>query len=205
MGPLFFRAENLYDGPSMFDHSESFNGAALFQSGEHRAGRGGARGNRTLQWGRSFSERRTLRGRSAPTPGRTRFNGAALFQSGEPCTSPGSGIAIPASMGPLFFRAENHATQEGPESEDDQLQWGRSFSERRTLRPSWYSESSADASMGPLFFRAENWASQLGVETGGRASMGPLFFRAENSPPRKVGKRVKPASMGPLFFRAENP
>ncbi len=59
-----------------------------------------------------------------------------------------------ASMGPLFFRAENGP---GPAHypELSWLQWGRSFSERRTLDPHiWVFRP--EASMGPLFFRAEN-------------------------------------------------
>ncbi len=133
MGPLFFRAENTrrvtaspsgfsrFNGAALFQSGERwpgtvrrstgfcFNGAALFQSGErpYRALR--ARNIRPLQWGRSFSERRTTRPptRPARVPAPC-FNGAALFQSGElkrerlPRL-----LTFHASMGPLFFRAEN--------------------------------------------------------------------------------------------------
>ncbi len=60
-----------------------------------------------------------------------------------------------ASMGPLFFRAENvhHGGQ---------------------------SPAVVGASMGPLFFRAEN-GNHTRYQAGSLdASMGPLFFRAEN-------------------------
>ncbi len=60
----------------------SFNGAALFQSGEHDDG-------------------------SNAIAVITRFNGAALFQSGEHGIALMQGLADIASMGPLFFRAEN--------------------------------------------------------------------------------------------------
>ncbi len=39
-----------------------------------------------------------------------------------------------ASMGPLFFRAENDAAGKGWATTPPSLQWGRSFSERRTRR-----------------------------------------------------------------------
>ncbi len=133
MGPLFFRVENLawLFAATVFRVSP-FNGAALFQSGEPRNRK---RGN----------------------PGHYPFNGAALFQSGEPRLRPRepppSGTpsmgplffraensqtrhshqcpeAAP-SMGPLFFRAENPKTRPRPRRQT-RLQWGRSFSERRT-------------------------------------------------------------------------
>ncbi len=130
MGPLFFRAENESCKPKEKPAPE-------------------------LQWGRSFSERRTgrrNRGTSQPDrfngaalfqsgehadgkpllkPGDERFNGAALFQSGERSSHTLPVSARRASMGPLFFRAENAAARRRcPERHT--LQWGRSFSERRT-------------------------------------------------------------------------
>ncbi len=110
-----------------------------------------------LQWGRSFSERRTAN----RVVHRYR--------------------AIMASMGPLFFRAENTSSADtyypegllqwgrsfserrtcplsGPDGLCYVLQWGRSFSERRTPRGLFARIDQHHASMGPLFFRAENWA-----------------------------------------------
>ncbi len=138
----------------------------------HRAG--------LLQWGRSFSERRTsfvvLLCFATPC-----FNGAALFQSGEPVTEEEALVLLlGASMGPLFFRAENQVAGHHEQS------------------------AGRRASMGPLFFRAENASRVDAVDPHARASMGPLFFRAENV---KVGRDwifTDQASMGPLFFRAEN-
>ncbi len=60
-----------------------------------------------------------------------------------------------ASMGPLFFRAENVPLVPGSCSDSELLQWGRSFSERRTRRHAGPDREGV-ASMGPLFFRAEN-------------------------------------------------
>ncbi len=60
-----------------------------------------------------------------------RFNGAALFQSGELGQARDGGQNAEASIGPLFFRAENN------------------------LQPT-LSMAQVVASMGPLFFRAEN-------------------------------------------------
>ncbi len=65
------------------------------------------------------------------------------------------GRQLLASMGPLFFRAENSVpwlTWCAAPS----LQWGRSFSERRTQPGSNQDSVGLAASMGPLFFRAEN-------------------------------------------------
>ncbi len=57
-------------------------------------------------------------------------------------------------MGPLFFRAEN--VRWGlAQAVDLSLQWGRSFSERRTVI-AFVKRLNDLASMGPLFFRAEN-------------------------------------------------
>ncbi len=60
-----------------------------------------------------------------------------------------------ASMGPLFFRAENRVATVA-DLEALMLQWGRSFSERRTVQIAPPVDGLGDASMGPLFFRAEN-------------------------------------------------
>ncbi len=121
--------DRLFHG--VYEPSRRFNGAALFQSGEPDAVAMYAR-HRALQWGRSFSERRTTHG-VFPRASVPSFNGAALFQSGEHGYAlDRSAGPVPASMGPLFFRAENIV--------------GVRLSEL----------NASLASMGPLFFRAEN-------------------------------------------------
>ncbi len=89
--------------------SRRFNGAALFQSGEPTYNMFGTIQANRLQWGRSFSERRTGNTRRTFPRSGSGFNGAALFQSGElrdwPKNTDRPGAA---SMGPLFFRAENN-------------------------------------------------------------------------------------------------
>ncbi len=178
MGPLFFRAENLFGIPRFFRHRLLQWGRSFSERRTQRCRKvGEALG--LLQWGRSFSERRTIAALKPVLWPRPRFNGAALFQSGERDQA---------------SRVVSHR----------QLQWGRSFSERRTGDVAILGPLSTPASMGPLFFRAEN--AQMLVQSGfpEDASMGPLFFRAENlyTAPKNTPKRT--ASMGPLFFRAEN-
>ncbi len=108
-------------------------------------------------------------------------------------------------MGPLFFRAENLTTSRTRTSRNPPLQWGRSFSERRTRATFRAAAGGPLASMGPLFFRAENVGVLVDVDPPTQASMGPLFFRAENWGDRlPLGVNRPEASMGPLFFRAEN-
>ncbi len=111
MGPLFFRAENNSRRIPVSPTKSCFNGAALFQSGERYVDRSTGVGGLWLQWGRSFSERRTARKHLVRVA-------TAL-----------------ASMGPLFFRAENLESFPGRRWRN-KLQWGRSFSERRT-RSAW--------------------------------------------------------------------
>ncbi len=113
------------------------------------------------------------------TNGHTGFNGAALFQSGE-----------------RVWLLSSDST--------GGLQWGRSFSERRTGLPDCRDPDTHGASMGPLFFRAENPLRLAPLAGALLASMGPLFFRAEN--PLRLAPLAGAllASMGPLFFRAEN-
>ncbi len=154
MGPLFFRAENANRDRGPQGSRDCFNGAALFQSGEHSSGLQTERNVMPLQWGRSFSERRTA-------------------------ARPGKRHQAAASMGPLFFRAENGGL----------LVRG---------------VCSMNASMGPLFFRAENDTGHKRLAGDQLASMGPLFFRAENGMGLLVPRDYQLASMGPLFFRAEN-
>ncbi len=62
------------------------------------------------------------------------FNGAALFQSGEHEQVVVSHGLDFASMGPLFFRAENPTVGHYKGKHPCELQWGRSFSERRTIK-----------------------------------------------------------------------
>ncbi len=83
MGPLFFRAENGLDRISYRLANGCFNGAALFQSGEQPEPKPEPKTEPALQWGRSFSERRTSACIWARPVARSSFNGAALFQSGE--------------------------------------------------------------------------------------------------------------------------
>ncbi len=202
MGPLFFRAENfgprlettlpwlLQWGRSFSERRTSYSaGCSVCTSTRLQWGRSFSERrtcrivcrqvNRwSLQWGRSFSERRTPRGSRSPQRPRI-FNGAALFQSGEHGIPVEQVQRLVSSMGPLFFRAENPPTDVtaipiGP------LQWGRSFSERRTMAGSRPDHDDPDASMGPLFFRAENHVIAVLPQPGADASMGPLFFRAEN-------------------------
>ncbi len=153
MGPLFFRAENNSKGESVAITAD-------------------------LQWGRSFSERRTPRWLASwllPPA----FNGAALFQSGELEIPHSPDSVSRPSMGPLFFRAENllHALLG---RRWDALQWGRSFSERRTPLTLVLPPLTGQPSMGPLFFRAENIHPGRRLHRQCNPSMGPLFFRAEN-------------------------
>ncbi len=108
-----------------------------------------------------------------------------------------------ASMGPLFFRAENSTSYWMQSRVSGVLQWGRSFSERRT-RHRATAATVTPASMGPLFFRAENTVPRLRYAPRPCASMGPLFFRAENEDRAGGPAGSLAASMGPLFFRAEN-
>ncbi len=230
MGPLFFRAENRRSSSMLSATICRFNGAALFQSGERLNVTPRQVGHLALQWGRSFSERRTLptqhhspRLRSTASMGPLFFRAenGHRWEVGPPNDS--------ASMGPLFFRAENVDLWPIATFSPTPLQWGRSFSERRT-RPlarghargqslQWgrsFSErrthatdrragwDKAGASMGPLFFRAENVVTTRKGCGSGLASMGPFFFRAENARGDGGADRRIGASMGPLFFRAEN-
>ena len=134
MGPLLFRAEDAGPLRSFSRGTSSFNGAALVQSGRRQVTLSTpASTGRSLQWGRSCSERKT---RYLTTGGTA---GGAALQWGRSCserkTSHVSRLwmreTIEASMGPLLFRAED----------------GMSWPPRDALRR---------ASMGPLLFRAED-------------------------------------------------
>ncbi len=202
MGPLFFRAENVGEWCGVGRRRRGFNGAALFQSGEQlvQAGLVGDRlasmgplffraENQGLQFAHSFSSPASM--------------GPLFFRAENEALGHADGHHEQASMGPLFFRAENvfppaKAPRTGSfngaalfQSGEHQatlcvlptgmgLQWGRSFSERRTGSAAWSGVIPRGASMGPLFFRAENTSHQIPVGVQDGASMGPLFFRAEN-------------------------
>ncbi len=106
MGPLFFRAEN-WSAPQSDTTATSLQWGRSFS--ERRTATSEAEVvtlYQKLQWGRSFSERRTRIVRPASRSLRS-FNGAALFQSGERPLGHWKDVDSPASMGPLFFRAEN--------------------------------------------------------------------------------------------------
>ncbi len=107
-------------------------------------------------------------------------------------------------MGPLFFRAENGDVPPPPESRAS-LQWGRSFSERRTGFPASVTTNSRAASMGPLFFRAENTSHQIAIGVENRElQWGRSFSERRTLSLSHTGPGYLSASMGPLFFRAEN-
>ncbi len=157
MGPLFFRAENSqYDRCNPGPPSDPSMGPLFFRA-ENPPTPPATQLRTGLQWGRSFSERRTVGRRRLPRPPGTRLQWGRSFSerrtptvdddSGLPCVPsmgplffraentggglvPASGLAGP-SMGPLFFRAENHAAEDVHHA-SHVLQWGRSFSERRT-------------------------------------------------------------------------
>ncbi len=155
MGPLFFRAENSASLPTQPTPRPPFNGAALFQSGERNIMVAMMVDGCPSMGPLFFRAENTTCGRRWRS-GWIAFNGAALFQSGEryPVWVDPLRVVVP-SMGPLFFRAENpERPPRGPGSED--LQWGRSFSERRTRRMCGRGSAAWWPSMGPLFFRAEN-------------------------------------------------
>ncbi len=102
-------------------------------------------------------------------------------------------------MGPLFFRAENANNHDVGLVATFELQWGRSFSERRTYRLSQGLREQLRASMGPLFFRAENGDRVGGVWYLERASMGPLFFRAENAVFNSLSEQLPGLQWGRSF------
>ncbi len=129
MGPLFFRAENVPESVNVVAQSAASMGPLFFRA-ENCAPMEFPQCGESLQWGRSFSERRTGTIPRAIVARRC-FNGAALFQSGEPVNRNPASMGPNASMGPLFFRAENLISGTTTNGEV-MLQWGRSFSERRT-------------------------------------------------------------------------
>ncbi len=161
-GAALFQSGELLHLSGVGKRHPSFNGAALFQSGERTFGKLMDILRKALQWGRSFSERRT---------------GSPAAWATE---------AARASMGPLFFRAENSSLM-ADASSAQQLQWGRSFSERRTspgCPPRLYH---CKLQWGRSFSERRTGKGKRLRKVILQASMGPLFFRAEN--PRRTGHR----------------
>ncbi len=131
MGPLFFRAENA--SKTRFCRAcRCFNGAALFQSGERASSLYLVRLRVELQWGRSFSERRTVLISHRREPPADASMGPLFFRAENAYRLEARQFHQTASMGPLFFRAENSTGMSPMASSSAALQWGRSFSERRT-------------------------------------------------------------------------
>ncbi len=212
-------AVNLFD--AVLQWGRSFSERRTFKIVHDRQNVGG------LQWGRSFSERRT-RTSSRPSGQRRCFNGAALFQSGERIEIQGAELQSRASMGPLFFRAENttgspcrmpaHRLQWGRSFSERRtllstvgaccplrLQWGRSFSERRTaVSPAGIRRMDATLQWGRSFSeRRTSRAFSASVACMSRFNGAALFQSGELSVAAGDTPRTL-ASMGPLFFRAEN-
>ena len=161
---------------------------------------------RRLQWGRSYSERKTLRSKQlglswelasmGPLLFRAedvdadntlpdkfiRFNGAALIQSGRPTptrTTDKSGQRL------QWGRSYSERKTSGSLTSGLQLpelQWGRSYSERKTQKCEVWRNCHSSASMGPLLFRAEDETNYGEKVIVFMASMGPLLFRAEDCP-----------------------
>ena len=133
MGPLLFRAED-----QELDRDD--------------------RGRILLQWGRSCSERKTIRRPLRLLAEIGGFNGAALVQSGRP---------VPMRRWTRDTWCFNGAAlvQSGRRRDDYRevlllltLQWGRSCSERKTGECGGEHYRHNLASMGPLLFRAEDAA-----------------------------------------------
>ncbi len=183
--------------------AHSFNGAALFQSGEPADDSAQGRATRASMGPLFFRAENSQMEPGAPSCHRAASMGPLFFRAENGPTQSRPRERLPASMGPHFFRAEN-ANALLARFWVGLLQWGRSFSERRTDPGIQAKSEHCAASMGPLFFRAENIAAGLLGNRADSASMGPLFFRAENPRPLHCVVIHSVASMGPLFFRAEN-
>ncbi len=157
MGPLFFRAENRLSRLRFLPSSGGFNGAALFQSGERPAWTNSTCPPCPLQWGRSFSERRT-------TGVASRWYGRHALQWGRSFSERrtrrqqlGRGQHLAASMGPLFFRAENLRASAQSGARWSSFNGAALFQSGEPRPPAQHSRATIPvASMGPLFFRAEN-------------------------------------------------
>ncbi len=161
-----------------------------------------ARDEIELQWGRSFSERRTLRhGRSLKVLNRLQWGRS--------------------------FSERRTAVKIDTKGQVSRLQWGRSFSERRTATASAKKVETGGfngaalfqsgepggeqqpqrvhlASMGPLFFRAENAICSAWATVTQNSFNGAALFQSGELPHRVPFLDLAIASMGPLFFRAEN-
>ncbi len=106
MGPLFFRAENSVND-KIISPLQGFNGAALFQSGELATNPSCSLWSWQSFNGAALFQSGEPTAENGITPSPVCFNGAALFQSGERHAIPTGHLGSCASMGPLFFRAEN--------------------------------------------------------------------------------------------------
>ena len=158
MEPLFFKAENPAFSGILLDVSPCFNGAAFFQSGK-RAARLGLHPRIRASMEPLFFKAENNPHARREQPAGARFNGAAFFQSGKrSCRqlitsarwrlqwsrffSKRKTVGVetnylmgggPASMEPLFFKAENLAGLKCPNITHSTLQWSRFFSKRKTI------------------------------------------------------------------------
>jgi hypothetical protein len=105
-----------------------------------------------LQLGRSFSERRTSVGRGLSAVKVNASMGPLFFRAENQADGGIGRQDHVASMGPLFFRAENDPVERSIMLLPS-LQWGRSFSERRTLHAGQLPLVRVAASMGPPLTR----------------------------------------------------
>ncbi len=179
MGPLFFRAENTSSKPSDPEPGRTASMGPLFFRAENGCPRLRLVASGWLQWGRSFSERRTPMILDCERHW-GRFNGAALFQSGEPTTQLLSRATRRASMGPLFFRAEN--LDRGPRC-----------------------RAITDASMGPLFFRAENGDERGQTKLWLKGFNGAALFQSGERVPRLRLSLLTPSFNGAALFQSGEP
>ncbi len=107
-----------------------------------------------------------------------------------------------ASMGPLFFRAENVSPRIARGLVSQGFNGAALFQSGEPGHPPGQS-AAPPASMGPLFFRAENqlWGRSPDVNCSFNGAA--LFQSGEPEMTSTISATAR-ASMGPLFFRAEN-
>ncbi len=85
-----------------------------------------------LQWGRSSSERMTGEFEETTLTDGKASMGPLFFRADDEREQRTSAAAFVASMGPLFFRADDQVAAQALVTEMEALQWGRSSSERMT-------------------------------------------------------------------------
>ncbi len=141
MGPLLFRAEDSERRSSGVSAWDCFNGAALVQSGRRPAA----------------NPRRTTR----PS-----FNGAALVQSGRLAKLDSVQVRQTSFNGAALVQSGRRAEEARYSKLIQELQWGRSCSERKTGCPAPPRARRCTASMGPLLFRAEDSYQESGEFRG---------------------------------------